>query len=153
NRRTGRASNGDPRDEFLPHELRAAATAVVVADAKFDANGWRQQPVSLILFDPFDRASLTVGKNDAVLAGDRSTPLATQVSSGQLHALELMGLLEPGFRRPESETGLYMLRPFEPGKIPVVFVHGLVSSPRAWAQTINELRNCPALSERYQFWV
>jgi pimeloyl-ACP methyl ester carboxylesterase len=46
-----------------------------------------------------------------------------------------------------------MLRPFEPGKIPVVFVHGLFSSPRAWVQTINELRNSPAIASRYQFWV
>ncbi len=32
-----------------------------------------------------------------------------------------------------------MIRPYEPGKIPIVFVHGLLSSPRAWVQTINEL--------------
>ncbi len=39
------------------------------------------------------------------------------------------------------ETGLYMLQPYEPGKIPVVLVHGLFSSPRAYIQTINELSN------------
>jgi hypothetical protein len=35
----------------------------------------------------------------------------------------------------------------------VVFVHGLISSPRAWVQTINELRNAPALAAQYQFWL
>jgi hypothetical protein len=35
----------------------------------------------------------------------------------------------------------------------VVFVHGLFSNPRAWVQTINELRNSPAIASRYQFWV
>jgi pimeloyl-ACP methyl ester carboxylesterase len=43
--------------------------------------------------------------------------------------------------------------PYEPGKIPVIFVHGLFSSPRAWVQTINELRDSPAIASRYQFWV
>ncbi|MDR3638820.1 MAG: alpha/beta fold hydrolase [Isosphaeraceae bacterium] len=153
NRVTGQSAGDDPRDRFLPHELRAAATAVVVADGGFDGGEWRRRPASLLFFDPFERSSLTLGVNDVVLAGDRTTPLASQVSSGQLQTLELMGLLDPGFRRPGTETGLYMLRPYEPGKIPLVFVHGLVSSPRAWAQTINELRNCAALADRYQLWV
>ena len=46
-----------------------------------------------------------------------------------------------------------MSRPYEPGKIPVIFVHGLVSSPRAWVKTINELENTPLIDSRYQFWV
>jgi pimeloyl-ACP methyl ester carboxylesterase len=152
-RRTGRAQDDDPRDEYLPRELRAAATAVVFAEGEFDAHSWRGRQASLLLFDPFERPTLTLGANDVAVAGDRSTPLALQVSSGRFKTLELMGLLEPGFQRPGTDTGLYMLRPYEPGKIPVVFVHGLVSSPRAWAQTLNELRNAPGLAERYQFWV
>ena len=54
---------------------------------------------------------------------------------------------------PEIEPGLYMLRPYAPGKIPVVFVHGLAASPVAFVQAINEFQNDPALSARYQFWV
>ena len=46
-----------------------------------------------------------------------------------------------------------MSRPYEAGKIPVIFVHGLVSSPRAWVKTINELENTPLIDSRYQFWV
>jgi pimeloyl-ACP methyl ester carboxylesterase len=46
-----------------------------------------------------------------------------------------------------------MMRPYEPGKIPVVFIHGLFSSPRAWTQTINELRNSPELGARFQYWL
>jgi triacylglycerol esterase/lipase EstA (alpha/beta hydrolase family) len=67
--------------------------------------------------------------------------------------LEWTGLFDGSFQRLGVETGLYMFRPYEPGKIPVVFVHGLFSSPRAWVQTINELRDSPLISSRYQFWV
>ena len=54
---------------------------------------------------------------------------------------------------PEVEPGLYMLRPYAPGKIPVVFVHGLTSSPVAFVQAINDFQNDPVLSARYQFWM
>jgi pimeloyl-ACP methyl ester carboxylesterase len=45
-----------------------------------------------------------------------------------------------------------MLRPYESGKVPVLFVHGLASSPVAFLQAINDFQNDAALSARYQFW-
>ena len=38
-----------------------------------------------------------------------------------------------------------MLRPYEPGKIPVVMVHGLASTPLAWIPMLNELLGNPAI--------
>lgn len=49
-------------------------------------------------------------------------------------------------------TGLALLRPYERGKVPVVFVHGLWSNPCSWAPMINSLEADPALRKRYQFW-
>jgi pimeloyl-ACP methyl ester carboxylesterase len=49
-------------------------------------------------------------------------------------------------------TGLSLLRPFARGKIPVVFVHGLWSSPWSWSRMVEALEADPALSARYQFW-
>ena len=52
----------------------------------------------------------------------------------------------PGWRiscGPSSDDaldGLHMREPFQPGKIPVVFVHGLASDPLTWAQLENDLR-------------
>ena len=43
-------------------------------------------------------------------------------------------------------------RPYRPGLIPVVFVHGTASSAARWAQLFNELDNDPRLFSRYQFW-
>ena len=45
-----------------------------------------------------------------------------------------------------------MLEPFQPDKIPVVFVHGLMSRPRTWAMLFNDLLADPVLRRRYQFW-
>jgi pimeloyl-ACP methyl ester carboxylesterase len=52
----------------------------------------------------------------------------------------------------EKYTGLYMLQPYDPNKIPVVFVHGLMSSPTTWAPMLNGLMGDPVLREHYQFW-
>ena len=37
--------------------------------------------------------------------------------------------------------GLYMIQPYEPGKIPVLMVHGLWSSPMTWMEMFNDLRS------------
>jgi pimeloyl-ACP methyl ester carboxylesterase len=45
-----------------------------------------------------------------------------------------------------------MFEPYQPGKIPVVMVHGLVSSPLTWTTMFNDLRADPELRKHYQFW-
>jgi hypothetical protein len=50
-------------------------------------------------------------------------------------------------------TGLYMLQPYDPDRIPLIFVHGLISTPRMWRNVINELETDPVLRRRYQCWV
>ena len=103
---------------------------------------------------PVHHQSMVVGHRDNSLSPQTTTtPLATQVSRSNLATLEWTGLFDSNFERLGVDAGLYMLRPYEPGKIPVVFVHGLVSSPRAWVQVINELQNTPELAARYQFWL
>jgi pimeloyl-ACP methyl ester carboxylesterase len=48
--------------------------------------------------------------------------------------------------------GLSMLQPYERGKIPIVFVHGLLSTPSMWFEVVNEILGDPELRERYQIW-
>jgi len=143
----------DPREQFLPRELRTGATAVMVAEGGMAGGEWRKRPATLMFADPFNDLFLPFGRRRVSLANDRTTPLADQVARIHLDKLEWMGLFASSFKRPGVDTGLYMLRPYEPGKIPVVLVHGLFSSPRAYVQTINELSNTPVIASRYQFWV
>jgi hypothetical protein len=49
-------------------------------------------------------------------------------------------------------VGLYMVQPYEPGKIPVLMVHGLWSSPITWMAMFNDLRSIPEIRDHYQFW-
>jgi len=83
------------------------------------------------------------------MALDFSTPLACFLNN-----LEDRNLLAKmlNFGGQESDDGLYMVEPYQPNKIPVVFVHGLMSSPETWVQMINALKNEPTIRKRYQFW-
>ncbi len=53
----------------------------------------------------------------------------------------------------EGNRGLFLLEPYNPKKIPVVFTHGLMDSPLTWVPMLNALLSDPVLSERYQFWL
>ncbi|WP_435009895.1 esterase/lipase family protein [Tundrisphaera lichenicola] len=152
-RRVDPAGSPDPLDRFHPRELRMAATAIVSPIGDIQGGAWRRYPITLALLDPFVDQSIQLGSRELSVASDRTSPLAVQVSQGQLSTLEFTGLFDSDFRRPGVEAGLYLLRPYQPGKIPVVLVHGLFSSPRAYLQTMNELENDLEIDSRYQFWV
>ena len=49
-------------------------------------------------------------------------------------------------------TGLSLLKPYARGKIPVLFIHGLWSSPASWHRMIATLEEVPAIREKHQFW-
>ena len=58
------------------------------------------------------------------------------------------GLWEPLRFSLEFGPGLFMLQTYDPGKIPVLFVHGIGDTPRSWGPIIDRLD-----SARFQPWV
>ena len=107
--------------------------------------------LQLELHDPLVERRVEFNGRSEPLASDLTTPLVYHFARSPLPILQEIGLLDPQWL--EKLAGLYMLHPYEPGKIPVVLVHGLRSSPAAWMKVINDLRGDPALRERYQFWL
>ncbi|RMG00971.1 MAG: hypothetical protein D6741_05925 [Planctomycetota bacterium] len=110
------------------------------------------------LYDPIVRNDLELAGRRVPLQSDLTTPLAYFLSKPELGALATVGLLRPDvmfLERPtgdESIMGLYMVQPYQPGKIPVIMVHGLWSSPMTWMQMFNDLRADPKIRQNYQFW-
>lgn len=152
-RRVEPTSSLDPLDQFHPRELRSAATATITPVGGLPDRAWRRDPATLTFFDPYVDRAIHLGARAVPLAGDRTTPRVMQVAEGSLPTLELTGLFDSDFQRPGVKAGLYLFRPYEPDKIPVVLVHGLFSSPRSFLQNLNELENNPEIAARYQFWV
>lgn len=59
-----------------------------------------------------------------------------------------MGLWEPLRFSLEVGPGLYMLEPYDPKRVPVVFIHGLGGTPRDFATLIGQIDR-----RRYQPWL
>jgi len=112
----------------------------------------------LELYDPLTTEETRVAGLRVPLEADLTTPLAFFLSKPELEALAWVGLLKPQELmkmrpdRPDPIMGLYMAQPYEPGKIPVLMVHGLWSSPMTWMEMFNDLRAQPEIREHYQFW-
>ncbi len=102
----------------------------------------------LDLFDPLRVSSTEVAGRQVPLERDITAPFAYRQSQDDRGYLE--GFLQPGASK--ENLGLFMIEPYQPGKIPVVFVHGLLSDPFTWANIANELRADPELLKRYQIW-
>ena len=83
-----------------------------------------------------------------LIARDLTAPLAYAAS--QENDDWVVNFLRPG--HDDTLDGLHMREPFQPGKIPVVLIHGLASDPLTWLQLENDLRAQPAIFNRYQFW-
>jgi len=139
-------------EQFFPTRFRIAATVLAAPGGGLAGGAYRLSPLSLVFHDPFRVDSAVAGGRDLPLAADRTTHLALQASQDRLASQAILGVFASEFG-PEIEKGLYMLRPYAPGKIPLVFVHGLAATPVAFLQAINDFQNDPALSARYQFWV
>jgi pimeloyl-ACP methyl ester carboxylesterase len=52
----------------------------------------------------------------------------------------------------DDPIGISGLRPYQPGRIPAVFVHGTASSPGRWADMVNDLIADKRLRHRFAFW-
>ena len=98
----------------------------------------------------------------AVSLGGHSVPLEYEPSAALAYRLEGAPVWDfgiAGFRRGDlnlfgkkADGDLIFLSPYYPGKIPVVFVHGTLSSPVRWAEMINEFLGDSNIANRYQFW-
>jgi len=144
-----------PDELHFPPTVFKAATAVLRPSTDWTNGGGPDAPAVMELHDPIAEPDMFwpegPGAGAIPLAYDLTTPLARQFTDRKLDLIGTLGLLFPsGF---DEQTGLYMIDHYEPGKIPVVFVHGLNSSPEAWTNAMNELRGDPELRKRYQFWL
>lgn len=139
-------------DLYLPKVKQAYATTAVfrfqgsIIDRAASAG---TRSASVEIYDPIRTTAIQIGDRSVPLEVDLTTPLAygleiTPQASG------LQGMLDPGAKTVAD--GFFMLQPYQSDKIPVVFVHGLMSSPVTWVQLLNDVLDDPVLRERYQFW-
>ena len=139
----------NPREYFLPIVGVACAVTAILDFRPSGTAGAGSRDVSLILYDPTRRSAVRLAGAQRPLAADFGAPLAYYPQPGLL--LGLMAMMRP--QNYQQRTGLYMLEPYDPDRIPVIFVHGLLSVPQMWVPTVTAVESDPVLHGRYQFWV
>jgi pimeloyl-ACP methyl ester carboxylesterase len=152
------------QERFFPDEMTFALTAFMVPNSRLSDAGERvddARKCTLALIDPVRQRTVGVPEkidpvsqrripgNLIALETDLTTPLAYMWSRTDLEKFRWSGLLRP--EQGLERANLLMIRPYEPGKIPVVMVHGLISSPLAWIPMLNELLRDPEIQQKYQF--
>jgi hypothetical protein len=128
-------------EEFLTPGTLFAATALVRAGP---TGG-----MTLELFDPLHPDPAAVAMAPTPLASDLSAPFALRLASSPEMVNDWLSFF--GVDAPTKE-GLFFIEPYQPGKMPVVMVHGLLSNPIAWVDMANDLRAVPGFNDRFQLW-
>jgi len=133
-----------PEEKHYPHSgIVLGLTAV-----KEDRPG--RSPL-LKLYDPFDPSVVGSAAGPDPIAADYTATLAVLFS----HSRKVAGSSFEAFVRPDNPrfaTGIYLIHPYDPNKIPILFIHGLLSSPLSWQNLTNDLCSDPKVLEHYQPW-
>lgn len=143
-----------PSEQFYPAEMAFALTAYLVPSSRLRDSSMDQREsrvCTLNLIDPIRQQTVGPDPFQLPMEIDLTTPLAYMWSRTDLERYRWAGLM-----RPEKNLGranLLLIRPYEPGKIPVVMVHGLISTPLAWIPMLNGLLRDPEIQRRYQFFL
>ncbi|MEQ1843814.1 MAG: alpha/beta hydrolase, partial [Verrucomicrobiales bacterium] len=107
--------------------------------------------MTLSLRNPMLEQSVQVGGRSFPVAADFSAPLAVNLAGRNEWIWGLSGFFEADKRAKAS--GIALTEPYDPSRIPVILIHGLVSVPIIWRDTIPRMLVDPEISRRYQFWV
>jgi pimeloyl-ACP methyl ester carboxylesterase len=106
---------------------------------------------TLEIHDGYQTTPLLIDGRSFPLEVEPTATLAWGLSESQVWSWELKGFLA-GDLLSQQKTQLAFLRPYRPGLIPVVFIHGTASSPGRWADMVNDLEADPSIREHFQFW-
>ncbi|HSZ76253.1 MAG TPA: hypothetical protein VK775_02585 [Chthoniobacterales bacterium] len=104
------------------------------------------------------RFSISAGASEAELNRRTYTLAANYTAAGDQLRSRAKRLAKSGFAsmiRPFSASRkpqIYLLDPYDPNKTPLLMVHGLQSTPVAFAVLVNALRQDPEIRDKYQVW-
>ncbi len=88
------------------------------------------------------------GRQTLPVAADFTAPYAVQITRDHSRAAVRAALF--GDSVAGSRLGLTISAPWDPGKIPLILIHGLASSAEAWRGLTNDILGSEELRGRYQ---
>jgi pimeloyl-ACP methyl ester carboxylesterase len=134
-------------DKRFPRRFPATLFLRVPGDAQAWSAG--RLTATLELYSSYEADSVDVAGQRVPLESDLTAPLAWGLNDAHIWKLGSQQFFSAEER---IKSDIYFTQPYEPGRVPVVFVHGTLSSPVWWAEMWNTLHADPTLRGRCQFW-
>jgi pimeloyl-ACP methyl ester carboxylesterase len=146
-----------PASRWIPANSKVPITAFVRFDDPRQAMSDGRLRGTVELYDDDTTEAVQVGSHSVPLEWDPSAALAYRLEGAPIWDFELAGFRRGdlsflGVGKSSDLNGLFMLHPYHPNMIPVVFVHGTASSPARWAEMANELLGDTKIASHYQLW-
>jgi len=134
-------------EHFYPPEAIARPLTAVVVPGVVKKD---ERQVSIQLLCPLSNDSVTIAGTRQPLAADFSVSWAAALErAASLNQQRVTDMLTS---TPKRRPQLYLMEPYDPRKEPLIMIHGMLSSPLAWANLSNELWADDAIRRRYQIW-
>lgn len=137
--------------EKKPFQLAGCGTLLLRIDpppASLPSNG---EPIEgrLFIISTDKHKTIKIAGNLYPIQSDFSTPIAYSIKNPDVWALGT-NVFFSGIS--PIKTDIYPVEPYDPEKIPLLFIHGTMSSPIYWSEMWNTLRADPLIRRHYQFW-
>lgn len=139
--------NREPIEKWYPPEAITRAVTLVAIPGKFQEG---YQNVELRLVDRMHEETVLLNGKRQSLAGDFSAPFASLLQdTGPFMRTGFLAVVQ---ERTGRNAGFALMEPYDPNRTPLILVHGLLSTPLAWAKLTNDLWSQPLVRHRYQIW-
>jgi pimeloyl-ACP methyl ester carboxylesterase len=141
----------------IPPKIKVPVTAILRLENVEEGLKTGKVHGNLELYTTGEATVINIGGREVPLEYELSSAMAYTLEGSQVYRLELKGLFSGDFsligKKARYQDGIFLMEPYRPGRIPVIFVHGTASSPARWAEMFNELSNDQQLWGTYQFWL
>jgi hypothetical protein len=128
----------------VPEKQQVARTAV------FKTVSLAKGRIEILLVDPSKTERIELVGRFWEVGGDFSAPFAAIASRTRFIFQRWQGVFR--MEHYADRQGIFFLEPYDPGKIPVLMVHGILSSPLMWRDLTNRIMADPVLQKKYQIW-
>ena len=127
---------------FAPPRVYTAVSAV----ARFT-----ERKCEIQFIDPLASETVNISGRTLPLHADFTAPIALGLTREHPEKIGFAAMLNP--EKFAYTERLIQVQPYDPNKIPVVFVHGLQDTPVSWVPMVKALWSDPVLRRNYQVCV
>jgi len=144
-------SNEDRISGFVAPNVQVPITALLRIPEPRKQITQKKLHATLEIYDVAIPESVAIGSREVPLEVESTASFAAMLAESPVWQTELAGFFK-SILRQKGASQLRALRPYQPGLIPVVMVHGTASSAGRWADMVNELENDPLIQGHFQIW-